>query len=327
MSNQPFYNETTFNSCSVFLLVLSSCGIEDENLTTPASIDSNSLLIGGVEIEFKEGIAYLPTVESAFTLEDAIDGVNKESIIAQLGNITGFTSAEEKYQQLSEEMFTSPDVIPAGYDKVAFFNTIDGDVYVDQIINIPFFMHLANENGQVVIGDVVVSLYKDLGVTIPVSEFAQFGTSPLESPLAKRFKINAEVEVAVTTPDKGNLAVNTSDYGNRRRIRGEIEQNIGFLGEIFGSRIDGLTIRVRSKHYRRGAFGIFFGKKADFLRHVGGVLEATSNNLVSFDEDDEDKQSLNTLVIANSFGVQRGTGGSIHFADDGGASGSVQIDL
>lgn len=310
-----------------FLLVLSSCGIEDENLTTPASIDSNSLLVGGVEIEFKEGIAYLPTVESAFALEDAIDGVNKESIIAQLGNVTGFTSAEEKYQQLSEEMFTSSDVIPAGYDKVAFFNTIGGDVYVDQIINIPFFMHLANENGQVVIGDVVVSLYKDLGVTIPVSEFVQFGSSPLESPLAKRFKINAEVEVAVTTPDKGNLAVNTSDYGTRRRIRGEIEQNIGFLGEVFGSQINGLTIRVRSKHYRKGAFGIFYGEKADQLRHVGGVLENTSNALFPFDVTRSNTQSFNTLVIEDSFGVQLGTGGSIHFANDGGGSGSVQIDL
>ena len=301
-------------------VMLSSCEDDTQLISTESS---STHMVNGQEVLSHNGLLHLPSIEVAAALAQSVETEPLGSVLAELHNISGFISAGDRFDAITEDLFTTGDGVPAAFRQVAYLETFKGDKYLQPVSDEPLFLHFANQNGQVVIGDLLLTYLPNRGITIPIKEYDEYGANPMDSPNATVYSFSKiTLESSIITKTR-NVGFCEADFSPRRRIRGELEENIGFLGELGDEST--FNIRARTKHTRRGLFNIYYPELAQTIEHVGSVRETTGDDIL-VDDRCTGCNSLNTLMANDSPGIIFGSGGLTSEAFDG-SRGSCSFDL
>ena len=242
---------------------------------------------------------------------------------AAVNQQTDFLSSREKFETLSEDDFTAngSDAIPAAFKGVAHLKVIDDERYLDPINEEPILLELANDKGQLAVGDQLLTVRHEKFVLIPLVDAKEFGSNPEDHREAVTYYQTTKTKQPQSLTLKGNIGAcePALEFGpsrkGRRRLRGEIEENSGVRGLVSDDPV--LKVRARNKFYRRGSFGIWYGERADNMRHAGTLSFGSSGTFgEAIDEDCNNCQSFNTLFETEG-PVERFFGGITHFVREG----------
>lgn len=255
-------------------------------------------LPNGIEINFDDGIAHIESYSEAAVLEDVFQSLENDDV-HPYSFPDDFLSSHDHFETLTEEAFTSID-IPSAYIPVAHFLLDDGELYLEPKINHSMLKHLANARGQLRIADDLLAIELDEIVVIPYGEFSDFAEHPRLSPNASVINISG-------TQQKVDIASCREDYESKRRIRGQLERNTGFLGST-----QTCKFRIKTNHYSKGFAGAWFGKKIEKIQHEADIA-LQSGGFISGNGQTFNRSSLNTLIYDGScLTISYGWGGSVH---------------
>lgn len=272
----------------VFTALFSACEKEGLESTTETVAAESVEIVDGVAVSFVDGLARFESYDAATAAEDYFLSLPNDDV-HPFSFPSDFRSAHQLFESLGEEDFKE-ESIPTTFRHVAYLLEEDGDKYLEPIINNSMLKHLANANAQLVIADKLLTIRLDQVVTIPFTDFVEYGEQPEQSPNA----IVQPISRNILSLQKGNLDVCTADYSPKRRVRGEVEENTGFLGST-----QTCNYRVKTKLLRGGFGGIYYPKEADrIIRHRGDFFQDQSVGIAVFEQNFNQK-TLNTLVLNN----------------------------
>lgn len=255
-------------------------------------------LPNGIEINFDDGMAHIASYGEAAQLENLFQSLGNDNV-HPYSFPDDFLSSHDHFETLAEEAFTSTD-IPSPYIHVAYFALDEGEYYLEPKINHSMLKHLANSKGQLRIAGDLLTVELDEIVVIPYSEFSDFAEYPRLSP-------NASIINLSGTQLKVDIASCREDYESKRRIRGQLERNTGFLGST-----ETCKFRIKTNHYSKGFAGAWYGEKIEKIQHEADI-ELQSGGFLSGNGQTFDKSNLNTLIYDGScLGISYVWGGSVH---------------
>lgn len=302
---------------TLFLFLVTSC-TKEEDIKPSLEETPTPFSLAGIDVLLKDGLIHIPDGESMLTIDKEYKYAS--DLRAAVDRQVSFISSGEKFEDLSEEDFpaTGSGLVPDEFKSVAHLNLIQGEQYLEPISDEPALLELANSNGQFAVGDELITVRSRKLIMIPLADIKEYGMMPEQHPMARvHYPTTNRIKIQTTAP-KRNIGLCVKEFGNsgkgRRRLRGEIEENTGLRG-IFSNEPT-LNVRARTKFFRKGSFGIWYGEKADMLRHEGSLAFQFSNIGEYIDESDTDTQEFNTLFDKTG-PVERFFGGINHTAFEG----------
>ncbi|MEZ5043342.1 MAG: hypothetical protein R2828_25825 [Saprospiraceae bacterium] len=311
-------NSWTMASLLLSLLFFSTCE-KNANITSleQPKEEISSFSFNGTSFSILDGRILINSQEEARILEEAVL-LNQEEASQLFNNIPEYISAEQAYLSINGTKLKSEKDFEA-FSSIAFFEKLAGDEYLEPVIDNLALRFIANHQRIFQIADRIYEITRDYGISIPADVYFH---------LSNEEKLNHPEAIIIPifrktisrTLMKDNVGRCRGNYENDRRVTGELEETHPFLNSSV------TNLLVRTKHFKKGFLGRYYGERADELRHNGDLVVNHNNSTFTFSVNQvrTNEQNFGTLFFFNTGNPTIEAGFADNFAREGGISGNCR---
>lgn len=281
--------------------------MDSDGIQTPAT---NTIVFEGRMIEIKEGRLIFQSLEDIAFVESRL--LQSGELGEWFDQQEYYQSANEAYLALSEEAVIDRNGDISEFSAYAFVKNDGGNLFLGAVIDDPAIRHLANERGILQVGDEVYQIFREMAVVANVETFFSLTIEELLNSPDKIRKIKIKRRLVSEEHDvRVNIDVCQGDYENKRRVKGELEER----SSLFSQNVNCIA---RTKHFKKGAFGIYYGEKADQLSQFG-CLSVNGNNGICFEVDKtlSNRQEIDRTFFSGDNAFISGGNTVRHYAREG----------
>lgn len=192
----------------------------------------------------------------------AIGIINNDArMTEELVQAKGFVSLEKSYSAIDFDYYSERpvDEVLNKYPNVVTLVREGKDVYVMRNVTEEIEAQLVNELGILQVGDSIVKVTREVTYIFP-ERFIDKINNVEQIPGCRKILTNTKLQEAVFESNLRGVQENCEDYynSNKQKLKGRSgSRESYFTGEI--------NLFCESTHYKRGAFGIWFGQDTDNL--------------------------------------------------------------
>lgn len=253
-------------------IVVFSCQ-QKEALITNSQVSPKSLFKG---VSVENGMVVFETEETFNEIVEFIynNEVNKTHVdFNQL--FPNFESSYEAYEALTEDNIVAENGDMSKFASYAFFfEGMDGEKYLQPVIDSKIFGNISNKDGVYKIGDKIVKTTYENDFIMNASQYFEGITNKQIESISEKHSIDRNI----IDLDSNNTFDKAQTHGYCSKVyewKGRKNKQYRKMTATFISRFRHIgghsECRVITTNYKRGSFGGWYKNEANTIRHYGSV--------------------------------------------------------